>query len=414
MPLDKDALDALRMDRAAVAAGARRRALPWVILSTVVILAAAGGAAFWLLYKGPVPVKTTVVRQAAAETAPTGAVLSASGYVVARRISTPSAKITAQVKEVFVEEGMAVEEGQILAQLDDAMPRKQLALAESELEAARRAVAEYEVRLVEAEKTLNRNRSLIEQRLVSEAVLDASEAEVNALRARIAAARSQVEVAERNVAVARQSVEDTVIRAPFSGVVVSKDAQPGEMISPISAGGGFTRTGICTLVDMDSLEIEVDVNEAFINRVRDGQPVEAVLDAYPDWRIPAHVISIVPTADRQKATVRVRVGIDVRDARILPDMGVQVRFLEGARPAPAPDGQPAPRLLVSERAVVGSQGTNYVFVVRNGTVERRAVRVGPPSEGEMPVLAGLQAGDVVVQDPPPELTDGAPVQVVRN
>jgi RND family efflux transporter MFP subunit len=414
MSLDKDALEALRMNKEAVAAGARRRALPWVILITVAALAAAAAAAWWLLHAGPVQVKTTVVRQAAAEAAPSGAVLSASGYVVARRISTPSAKITAQVKEVFIEEGMAVEEGQILAQLDDAMPRKQLALAESELEAARRAVTESEVRLVEAEKTLNRNRSLIERKLVSQAVLDASEAEVNALKARIAAARSQVEVAERNVAVARQAVEDTVIRAPFSGVVVSKDAQPGEMISPISAGGGFTRTGICTLVDMDSLEIEVDVNEAFINRVRDNQPVEAVLDAYPDWRIPAHVISIVPTADRQKATVRVRVGLDVKDARILPDMGVQVRFLEAARPAAGPGEQPASRLLVSERAVVGSQGTNYVFVVRDRTVERRAVRVGPPSEGEMPVLAGLQAGDVVVQDPPPELTDGAAVQIVRD
>ena len=397
------------MDKDAVAAVARRRAAPWVFGVLFVLLLAAALAAWLLLRPFAIAVETTIARQASAQAPASGHVLTASGYVVARRISTPSAKITAQVKAVYVEEGMSVQADDVLAILDDATPRAQLALAESRLVSARRAVTEYEVRLAEAERTLARNQSLRERDLASQAVLDASEAEVNALKARIDVAGSEVEVAARNVALGRQSVEDTVIRAPFSGVVVSKNAQPGEMISPISAGGGFTRTGICTIVDMDSLEVEVDVNEAFINRVSDGQQVEAVLDAYPDWRIPAHVISIVPTADRQKATVRVRIGFDAKDQRILPDMGVQVRFMEAVQPQESPAA--AARLVVSEQAIASIQGQDYVFLVRGDRVERRAVRLGARVQGNAEILAGLQDGDVVVRNPPPGLTDGAHIDM---
>jgi RND family efflux transporter MFP subunit len=413
MPLDQDAIAALRIDRDAVAAKAQRRAAPWIFAGAAIALLAAGLGAWWLLRPQPVVVKTAEVRQVSAtQAALSGPVLSASGYVVARRISTPSAKITAQVRAVYVEEGMRVGENQILADLDDTTPRAQLALAESRLALAQTAIAELKVRLAEAERTLARNRSLVEQKLVSQAVVDAADAEVEALRARIRVAGGEVEVAERNVAVARQAVEDTIIRAPFAGVVVSKDAQPGEMISPISAGGGFTRTGICTIVDMDSLEIEVDVNEAFINRVGDGQRVEAILDAYPDWRIPAHVISIVPTADRQKATVKVRIGFEGKDPRILPDMGVQVQFMEAPVEA-APAGPAQPRLLVAANAIVSMDGRDYVFRVEDDRVERRAVKVGPRTQDGTDVFAGLQAGDVVVLDPPAELADGAAVEI-RN
>jgi len=413
MPLDQDALAALRIDRDAVSAKAQKRAAPWVYGGTVLFLLAAGLIAWLVLRPSPIIVRTAEARQlSSTQAGSSGPVLSASGYVVARRISTPSAKITAQVKAVHVEEGMAVQADQVLAELDDTTPRAQLALAESRLEMAQRSIAELKVRLAEADRTLKRNQSLVERRLVSDSVLDAADAEVKALEARIRVASSDVEVASRSLAVSKQGVEDTVIRAPFAGVVVSKDAQPGEMISPISAGGGFTRTGICTIVDMDSLEIEVDVNEAFINRVRDGQRVEAVLDAYPDWRIPAHVISIVPTADRQKATVKVRIGFDAKDPRILPDMGVQVQFME----APAAESAGAPstaRLVVAEGAVVSADGRDYVFRVQNDRVERRAISVGGRSQGNADVLAGLQSGDVVVIDPPKELADGAPVEI-RN
>jgi len=334
--------------------------------------------------------------------------------VVARRISTPSAKITAQVKAVFVEEGMSVKEGDVLAILDDTSPRRQLALAESQVNSARKGVNEFDVRLKEARRTLERNASLYEQKLISESVLDAARADVNALEARLSVTRSEVEVALRSVDVAAQGVDDTTIRAPFSGVVVSKDAQPGEMISPISAGGGFTRTGICTLVDMDSLEIEVDVNEAFINRVAADQRVEATLDAYPDWHIPAHVISIVPTADRQKATVRVRIGFDAKDTRILPDMGIQVQFMDAPKSADASSqaGPGAP--MVSMQAVANLQGKDYVYVVKDDTVERRAVRLGPVLGGGAQVTAGLQGGETVVLKPPPELTDGAKITITSD
>ena len=243
-----------------------------------------------------------------------------------------SSKVTGKVIEVNVEEGMAVREGQVLARLDDAQPRAALELAKAQAEAARRAVRESEVRLAEAKLTLNRRLQLVKASLSTQAEVDQAQAEVDSVEARIQAAQQQVAVAERQIALQQTDLDNTIIRAPFSGVALSKDAQPGEMVSPVSAGGGFTRTGISTIVDMGSLEIEVEVNEAYINRVTPKQRVVAVLDAYPDWEIPAHVITMVPTADRQKATVLVRVGFDALDPRILPDMGVKVRFLRDGGP----------------------------------------------------------------------------------
>jgi RND family efflux transporter MFP subunit len=278
-------------------------------------------------------------------------------------------------------------------------------VAAAGLEAARRSLREIEVRLSDARRTLARNRSLVERKLVAQSVLDASDAEVAALEARLAAARADVGVAQSRVALSRQGLDDLAIRAPFSGVVISKDAQPGEMVSPISAGGGFTRTGIATIVDMDSREIEVDVNEAYINRVHEGQKVAAVLDAYPDWTIPGHVISIVPTADRQKATVRVRIAFDELDERILPDMGIKVRFLEGA------GGAGAARPTIPQNAVVRDGDATVVWVVRDGKVEQRAVRLGAPQGGSIPVVEGLEGGESVVVDPPRRLRDGTAVEL---
>jgi RND family efflux transporter MFP subunit len=212
-----------------------------------------------------------------------------------------------------------------------------------------------------------------------------------------------VGVAEARTAVTGQVLDDLSIRAPFAGVVISKDAQPGETVSPISAGGGFTRTGIATIVDMDSREIEVDVNEAYINRVHDGQRVEAVLDAYPDWKVPGHVISIVPTADRQKATVRVRIAFEQLDPRILPDMGIKVRFLEdggsGAKPTPR----------IAADGVVRDGDATAVWVVVDGRATRRTVRLGEESDGSFPVLEGLAGGETVIVNPPERLRDGAAV-----
>jgi RND family efflux transporter MFP subunit len=338
-----------------------------------------------------------------------GTVLNASGYVTARRRATVSSKVTGKVTQIFIEEGQAVKAGQVLATLDDSQARAALALAEAQLAAARKSFAEDQARLKEAELNLQRRQRLLEEGVIGRAELDSAQAEVDSLRARIAYAQEQIGVAESQVTLRRTDLADTVVRAPFSGVAISKDAQPGEMISPVSAGGGFTRTGIGTIVDMSSLEIEVDVNESFINRVRPGQKVEAVLDAYPDWRIPAKVITTVPTADRQKATVRVRIAFDDLDPRILPDMGVKVSFLREEDPEQA--DAPAARYQVPKSAIRTVDGQTVLFVVREDRVERRAVRTGDENGDAVLVLSGVAPGERVVVEGPATLRDGDRVRI---
>jgi RND family efflux transporter MFP subunit len=346
-------------------------------------------------------------------------VLNASGYVTARRQATISSKVTGRVIEVLVEEGMEVEEGQLLARLDDSNARVNLGLARAELMAAQSALDETEVRRNEAEIDLNRIRELVDRSVVSQAELDRAQAAFDSLVARIQQQETQIEVAAQRVAVWEQEIEDRTIRAPFAGIIVSKNAQPGEMISPLSAGGAFTRTGIATVVDMTSLEIEVDVNESYINRVRAGQAVEATLDAYSDWQIPAHVIAIIPTADRQRATVRVRIGFEQLDSRILPDMGVKVAFREtAAQTASLVDsaGQlaGAPGVIIPPSAVRKDGSRDVVFVVRDETVERRAVTLGDPVDQDVLIISGLTAGERVVVSGPPDLADGDTVHVVEG
>jgi RND family efflux transporter MFP subunit len=338
-------------------------------------------------------------------------VLNASGYVTARRRATVSSKVTGKVMDVLVEEGHAVKQGQILAHLDDTQTRAALALAEAQLAAARKSAAEDEARLHQAELTLQRRQQLLKENVVGKAELDEAQSNVDALKARIAYAQEQVAVAENQVKLQQTNLADMVVRAPFSGIAISKDAQPGEMISPVSAGGGFTRTGICTIVDMSSLEIEVDVNESYINRVRAGQRVEAVLDAYPDWRIPAHVITTIPSADRQKATVKVRIGFDQLDPRILPDMGVKVTFLGEERPENG-GAAAAPRGLLPKSAVRTVDGRTVVFVVKGDErVERRAISVGLENGDQVEVISGVSAGERVVVSGPQTLKDGDKVKV---
>jgi RND family efflux transporter MFP subunit len=401
----KEELDALRIERAPERPGRAR----WPIWVAAVVLLGASGVYLvrWLARPGPIPVETVAVSQRAAGAQ--AAVLNASGYVTARRRATVSSKITGKVVEVNVEEGMAITEGHVLARLDDTTLRAALALAEAQGAAARSAVRENEVRLSEANLTLRRRRQLFEDKLVTQAEVDAAQAEVDSLRARIAAAGEQVRVAERQIELERTNLEDTIIRAPFSGVAISKDAQPGEMVSPVSAGGGFTRTGICTIVDMRSLEIEVDVSESYINRVMPDQDVTATLDAYPDWPIPARVITMVPAADRQKATVLVRIGFMKLDPRILPDMGVKVTFLGAAQETETPSARPV--TLVPRTAVRADGSQSYVFVVVGERVDRRAVTTGGADGDQLEVLGGLDPGERVVVSPPPGLEVGASVSV---
>jgi RND family efflux transporter MFP subunit len=411
----KDDLAALRIERDPHRPGAGRW-VAWVLV--LVVLGAAGvGAWRYATRERPVEVEAAAVSERAAGTQ--AAVLNASGYVTARRRATVSSKITGKVVEVNVEEGMAVREGQILARLDDATSKAALALAEAQAEAARRAVRENEVRLAEAKVSLGRVLQLVKDQLATQAEVDKAQVEADSLEARIAATREQVTVAERQAELERTNLDNTIIRAPFSGVAISKDAQPGEMVSPVSAGGGFTRTGISTIVDMRSLEIEVDVNESYINRVRPEQRVTAVLNAYPEWEIPAHVITTVPAADRQKATVLVRIGFEQLDPRILPDMGVKVTFLRpsaasaGPASGSAEEGLPPaqPVTLVPKGAIRTEGDQRYAFVIAGDTVERRAVRLGGVDGDRLEVLAGLRAGDRVVVSPPADLSSGARVVI---
>ncbi len=357
-----------------------------------------------------------MVRTATAQTLTTattdGPVLDATGYVTARRQATVSAKVTGRVAEVLIEEGQRVEAGQVLARLDPLDATAERDLASARLAAARAELADLEVRLAQARRDSARQQELARRQLASAQSAEDARTSLRSFEARAAAQRRQITVAERSVALAEVAVDNTIVRAPFAGVVTVKAAQPGEIVSPISAGGGFTRTGIGTIVDMDSLEIEVDVNEAYISRVAPGQPVEAVLNAYPEWRIPAEVITIIPAADRAKATVKVRIAIKTRDPRIVPDMGVRVGFLEREPPSSSPS--PAAGVLVPSAAVVHSGEQAAVFVVAEHRARSREVVLGQAYGDERQILSGLMAGDEVIVDPPPELADGQAVRVASD
>jgi len=401
----QDDLAALRIEREPLTP--QRRG--WVKWAAAIVLLIGTAAAVWAWVTRERPIAVQVASVTGRSAGTQAAVLNASGYVTARRRATVSSKITGKVVEVNVEEGMAVKEGQILARLDDSTARASLALAEAQAEAARRAVGENEVRLDEATVNFNRLTRMLASGVSTQQEVDTARAERDSVAARIAALTQQVTVAERQIAVQKADLDNTIIRAPFSGMAISKDAQPGEMVSPVSAGGGFTRTGICTIVDMRSLEIEVDVNESYINRVRPDQDVTAVLDAYPDWPIPAHVITLVPTADRQKATVLVRIGFRQLDPRILPDMGVKVTFLRPPSEQSASVQQPV--MLVPKTAIRSEGTTSVAFVLRGDIVERRAVKTAGTDGDRIEVIGGLQNGDRVVISPPDALKDGAPVVV---
>ncbi len=404
MNTNADLLRELRIDRSPGPPPSRKGL--WIALASILAVALLALAAWWLFGRErALPVRTATAVSLAAGNA-SASVLDASGYVVARRMATVAAKITGRVREVRIEEGMQVEEGQVMATLDPIDADAQRALSASQLAAARSDIARVQAQLAEAEANARRMNALVGQQLVSRAQQEQAVATRDALRAQLESARRNAQVASEGLRIADIGVDNTVVRAPFTGVVIAKAAQPGEIVSPLSAGGGFTRTGIGTIVDMDSLEVEVDVGEAYIGRVQPKMPVEATLNSYPDWKIPAEVIAIIPTADRGKATVKVRVALKEKDARIVPDMGVTVSFLEKA---PEPDAEPRRGVRVPATAVVQRDG-DAVFVVGSGdTVELRKVEAGGTLGADREVVSGLAPGETVVVDPPAELDDGATV-----
>jgi RND family efflux transporter MFP subunit len=400
---DRPDLSALKIDdraRRGNGRGGRR-----LLIAALVALPLLAAGAYAALREQAPEVQTTTVR---ADKGGRPTLLNASGYVTPRRRATVAAKITARVNEIFTDEGMRVEAGQILARLDDSDATVRLASAVADRDAIAAALGDLRVNLANAERELKRNDDLFKRGLIAEQQLDTVRTTLESLRARVVLAREQIGASDAKIAMAKQDIDNCIVRAPFAGVVVSKDAQRGEMVSPISAGGGFTRTGIATIVDMTSLEIEVDVNESYIARVTERQPVTAVLDAYPDWQIPAKVRTVIPTADRQKATVKVRATFDQLDPRILPDMGVKVTFLGAAPTTPQ-----AGRVLVPKTAIREDAGKPAVFVVRDGRVERRAVGLGQARGGEQEVTAGLADGDQIVSAGAKDLRDGQRVTVKR-
>lgn len=402
-------LGSLRIERDDPAHGSRSGR--WLVAAAVLVVASLAGV-WWLHASAPVEVHVALAR-ASGDGTQASSVLDATGYVTARRAATVSSETTGKVRDVLIEEGQAVEEGEVLAYLDDRVPRAELALAESQLDAARAQLAETRAQLVEAEDSLKRIRELAARKLASAQDLDSAKAKAAALEAHLAAGEQNVAVAMRTVDLKHRQLDVYTIRAPFAGVVIDKNAQPGEMISPISAGGGFTRTGICTIVDMQSLEIEVDVNEAYIQRVATGQHVTAVLDAYPDSPLPARVIAIVPSADRERATVRVRIGFVERDPRVLPDMGVKVSFLESASPETPEPTTETRNVSVPRAALKGAGDARYVLVVENGHAARRNVRDVEEQGENARIGSGVAAGERVIVAAPASLVDGDAVDVVE-
>lgn len=413
MSSNAELLKELRIDRGAPPPREPRTAL-LIGLGVAAVVLLAILAAWFLVTRGDAPqVRTATATAIGGQSGSAASVLDATGYVVARRMATVSAKITGRVREVLIEEGQQVEAGQVMARLDPVDADAQRALATEQLGAARAQVEVTAARLREAEAATRRLDGLVGQQLVSQAQYDQAVAERDALRAQLTSTRRQAGVAADQLQIAELGVDNTIVRAPFAGVITAKAAQPGEIVSPM-ATGGFTRTGIGTIVDMESLEVEVDVGESYIGRVEPDMPVEATLNAYPDWKIPAHVIAIIPTADRGKATVKVRIGLDELDPRIVPEMGVRVSFLERAAPADA--DAPAAGVLVPAAAIARRDNTPVAFVVtgRDGdaaAVEQRSLELGRTLGDDREITAGLVGGETVVLDAPPELGDGAEVRI---
>jgi HlyD family secretion protein len=376
----------------------------WGVLVGLVVLALAGGAAWWFLAGNkPIPVQTTTVR-ANGQGAAADAVLQATGYVTARRMATVSAQMTGTLTEVLIDEGFKVRKGQVLARLDDTGLRAGLAAAEAQIRTAEANLGQLRAQLAQAQADERRQAELNASGMTTRQSREQASTAVKTVSAQLEAAQRQVEAAQAGARQAKVNFDYATVRAPFDGVVTARAAQVGEIISPLSAGGGFTRTGVGTIVDMDSLEVNVDVNEAYIAQVKADMPCEAVLDAYPDWKIPAHVVAVIPSADRGKATVKVRVALEKKDDRVVPDMGVRVSFLAAK---PKAQAAPVPGVLLPPDALTQRDGGDAVFIVRDERVEQRAVKLGADVGKFKLVTSGLKAGETVVVSPPAELKQGS-------
>jgi RND family efflux transporter MFP subunit len=407
---NSELLKELRIERNAPDAPSRKPL--WIALAVIALGAIGAGGWYALSGSSAVPVHVASAQAMTAQAAASTSVLDATGYVTARRSATVSAQITGTLTAVLIEEGDKVEAGQVIARLDDTAQKAALSQAQAQLHAAQSLLVQYQAQLAQSKRDLKRMEDMVGRKLVSEQQTEQARTQVETGTAQVTTQQKEIDLAIASVAAAQVQLDYCTVHAPFSGVVIAKAAQVGEIVSPLSAGGGFTRTGVGTIVDMDSLEVEVDVNEAYINRVVAGRPVESVLNAYPDWKIPSHVIAIIPTADRSKATVKVRIGLDTKDTRIVPDMGVRVSFLEDKKPEAT--AQAAPRGVLVPAAALHKEGDKTVaFVLKDKKAQQRAVTVGGSVGDSRQVLSGVTAGEAVILDAPDGLKDGAAVEIAK-
>jgi RND family efflux transporter MFP subunit len=400
-----DLLQQLRIDRAQRDDDESRPRWPWVVGVAVLVLVVAGLVATFALRGQAATVETSTAVTAASSS--DAAVLQATGYVVARRQATISAQIIGTLTEVSVDEGAHVKQGQVLARLDPTAYQAQLDSTRAQYAAAQASVTKARAVLKQDRANAARMNDVVDRGYVSKQAAEQANTQVATDAAALDVAITQAKAARDQMRAAEVNLDFTVIRAPFAGVVTAKGAEVGEIVSPYTAGGGGIAGGLATIVDMNSLEVDVDVNESYISRVKPGMPVEAILDAYPDWKIPAHVIAIIPSADRSKATVKVRIALDKKDPRILPEMGVRVSFLEKS----GENHQPLPGVLVPKSAVVKRDGKDVVFVVKDSHAQRTSVTTGADFSDMKQVTQGLDAGAEVVTTPPADLKDGEKVQV---
>jgi RND family efflux transporter MFP subunit len=412
-----DLLQQLRLDREAPPESQSVRRHWWIGIAAALALA---GGWFFATRPATVPVSIVVARAPSGKTggATTTSILDASGYVVARRQATVSAKVTGKLAQLFIEEGQHVEAGEVLAKLDDTNIMAALQRAKAAFAQAEATVVQSKAVAGDLTPTFERNQKLAAAKLISNEALEASKTAYDSQQKELAVSEGNVNIMRAELDIAQRNEDDTVVRAPYTGVITSKNAQQGEIISPLSAGGGFTRTGIGTLVDMDSLEVETDVNENFIGRIHPNEPAVLKINAYPDWQIPAYVIAVIPTADRSKATVKVRVGFKTHDARILPEMSAHVSFLnETDKPlsgeqTPTTGGVTLPSTAV-EQTPATDTGVAFVLL-KNGTVARRIVSIGARTSEEVTILSGLSSGDRVVVGDFARIRDGRRVSIISE
>ena len=383
----------LRINRESTPAPAPGRGR-FVVYALVALVVLAG--MFWFV-RAPKAISV----QTAAATVSGGAVtggagISANGYVVARTTASVSAKIAGRMEYLSVTEGSHVKKGQVIARIESG-------IYSAEVEAAQAQIGEARAQLSQAERDLERAQALRKQDLIPPAELENVVTRVEVLKAGINTARAQKRIADA-------TLENTLVRAPFDGTVLRKDAEVGEIVSPASAGGGLTRTAIVTMADLGTLEVEVDVNEAYIAQIHNGDEARITLDAYSDTSFAGHVRQVVPTADRQKATVLVKVAILDRDPRILPEMGAKVVFAV----SPGTPAASAPvRITVPRAAVVREAGGARVWVVEKDRAASRTVELGRENEDSIEIRSGLSGGESVVLNPPAGLKEGAQVRAAQ-